>query len=154
MPSASQDLSSTPAMPSASQDLSSTPAMSSASQDLSSTPAMPSASQDLPSTSAMPSASNSEIEKLKLENVKFKFMIEQLQADKENLICALNNAKRSIKTKHKKAVEEYLKPFFTDTQIKCLLNRKSRTHWTEEDIAFALAIRSVSAKCYRWLRMH
>ncbi|KAK3891929.1 hypothetical protein Pcinc_004235 [Petrolisthes cinctipes] len=106
MPSASQDLPSTSAMPSASQDLPSTSAMPSASQDLPSTPAMPSASQDLPSTSAMPSASISEIEKLKLENVKFKFMIEQLQADKENLICALNNAKRSVKTKHKKAVED------------------------------------------------
>ncbi|KAK3880364.1 hypothetical protein Pcinc_015130 [Petrolisthes cinctipes] len=96
MPSANQDLSSTPAMPSASQDLPSTSATPSASQDLPSTSAMPSASQDLPSTSAMPSASISEIEKLKLENPEF-YLLSVSDESSETSATELKNEKRSLK---------------------------------------------------------
>jgi hypothetical protein len=52
-------------------------------------------------------------------------------------------------------ITHLLSPYFSDTQIKFFLNPdKKITAWTDDDIACALTIRSVSAKCYGWTRKH
>lgn len=58
-------------------------------------------------------------------------------------------AQKEVKNK----VYEILKPIFTTGQINKLLHpTKSHIRWSPEDIASAIALRSVSPKGYRYLR--
>lgn len=50
-------------------------------------------------------------------------------------------------------VETILKPFFSQTQIHAIVNkRKTVKQWSGEDISSAMTLRSLSPKCYRYLR--
>ncbi|KAK4308847.1 hypothetical protein Pmani_019481 [Petrolisthes manimaculis] len=49
-------------------------------------------------------------------------------------------------------VEDILKPMFTSTQIDALINKRVVRKWSDEDITSALTLRSMSSKCYEYLR--
>lgn len=52
----------------------------------------------------------------------------------------------------KMEVRNILKQVFSQTQIECLLSPKTKPHWTQNDIAKALTLRSLSKKCYVYMR--
>ena len=49
-------------------------------------------------------------------------------------------------------IENILKPIFSKTQIDAIISKKYVRHWPDEDIATALTLRSMSPKCYEYLR--
>lgn len=52
-----------------------------------------------------------------------------------------------------KKLNKILCGMFTDTQIKLILEPKKKVYkWTEDDIASAITLRSLSPKTYRYLR--
>lgn len=62
------------------------------------------------------------------------------------------NSEHAIDTEVNTKVNNILKPFFTQTQIDAIINnRKTVKHWPE-DIASAMTLKSLSPKCYRYLR--
>lgn len=71
-------------------------------------------------------------------------------------IEALNNKIRKLEIENDRNIIllENLERIFTPGQIRRLYksNKKSRVRWSAEDIAAAIALRSVSPKCYHHLR--
>ena len=49
-------------------------------------------------------------------------------------------------------IENILKPIFSKTQIDAIISKKYVRHWPDEDISTALTLRSMSPKCYEYLR--
>lgn len=85
-----------------------------------------------------------ENEKLKAENEKSKTK----QKEKED-----NRLLKLLSKEIEKKVHEILSPIFTSGQIKKLLHpNKKKIIWSRHDIANAIALRSVSPKCYRFMR--
>lgn len=84
--------------------------------------------------------------------------IDQLETEKKTLIEENRQLKENIPKQEKwdvkvrSEVEKILRPIFSDTQIHCILDKKSVRHWADEDIASALTLRSMSRKCYEYLR--
>ena len=75
---------------------------------------------------------------------------EELKIRYEKLIA---NQEKVIAQKAKERVNEILSPIFTPGQIKKLLHPNQTTvKWSSEDIASAIALRSVSPKAYRYLK--
>ena len=62
-------------------------------------------------------------------------------------------SEQEINKKVQRKVSDILQPFFSDTQINVIINnKKSVKHWPEEDIASAITLRSLSPKCYKYLK--
>ncbi|OXU22508.1 hypothetical protein TSAR_006378 [Trichomalopsis sarcophagae] len=110
-----------------------------------------------------------ENEHLKKENADLKSDIEalntantQLKKKNDDLIIEMNKMTkkmqmhdRMIQNQVKEKVYEILQPIFTIGQIKKLLNLKvneKSIKWNSDDIATAIALRSVTPKGYRYLR--
>lgn len=86
----------------------------------------------------------SELQKLRKKCAKSELLIKNLQRELAEL-----KQKQNLK----KNVQEILSPIFTPGQIKMLLNpSQKKTHWSSEDIAAAVSLRSVSPKAYVYLR--
>lgn len=49
-------------------------------------------------------------------------------------------------------IENILRPIFSKTQIAAIISKKYVRHWPDEDISTALTLRSMSPKCYEYLR--
>lgn len=50
-------------------------------------------------------------------------------------------------------IRNILKPLFSDTQINAIIKKNKKTKvWTDEDISSALTLRSLSPRCYKYLR--
>jgi hypothetical protein len=107
-------------------------------------------------------AQNEEIENLKQH---LKFLRTELLLEKEkssNLsskckqiseeLLKLKVIHKHCPEKEKRSIHNILGNVFTRTQIERLINNKSKMWWTDEDIASALALRSVSKKAYTYLR--
>lgn len=69
--------------------------------------------------------------------------IRTLQADKMALL------KKIEMLENKPSAEVLLAKIFTPGQIKKLKNPSQNIHWSPEDIAAAISLRSVSPKAYR-----
>ena len=70
-----------------------------------------------------------------------------------NHIQVLNeNIVQIIRNVVVKRTEDILGPFFSKTQIKAIITKKKVSEWSTEDIASALTLRSLSPKCYKYLR--
>ena len=52
-----------------------------------------------------------------------------------------------------KRTESILSPMFSKTQIKAIVTKERVSEWSNEDIASALTLRSLSPKCYKYLRV-
>lgn len=52
-----------------------------------------------------------------------------------------------------KQAKEILKPYFTDGQIRCIIEHRRWSHWSIDDYASAISLRSVSPKAYMYLRL-
>lgn len=106
-------------------------------------------------------------EHLKKENADLKSDIDasktvnnQLKKNNDNLIKELNKMTKKMRMQDKmvqkqtkEKVYEILRPVFTIGQIKKLLNpNKKAIKWNSDDIATAIALRSVTPKGYRYLR--
>ena len=77
--------------------------------------------------------------------------------DLELSVCKLREKNANIVTKVTqeqldKQVEKILKPLLTKTQIQVLLENKTVRYWPEDDIGQAITLRSISPKCYKYLR--
>uniref|UniRef100_A0A2S2P567 THAP9-like helix-turn-helix domain-containing protein n=1 Tax=Schizaphis graminum TaxID=13262 RepID=A0A2S2P567_SCHGA len=60
-----------------------------------------------------------------------------------------NNNNQHLENK----LNKVLSGMFTDTQIKLIMEPKQKVYkWTEDDIASAITLRSLSPKTYRYLR--
>lgn len=87
----------------------------------------------------------------------------EAQNSHEELLLKVRNLEEEVKQLRGKVctltnevpakVENILKPLFSKTQIKVLLdNNKNVRQWTDEDISSALTLRSLSPSCYNYLR--
>ena len=87
------------------------------------------------------------------ENNHFKAENKKLQKDVETLSKKLRLQEKYLQRRVKEKVYEILSPVFTTGQINKLLNpHKKKIKWSNEDIASAIALRSVTPKGYRYLR--
>jgi len=50
-------------------------------------------------------------------------------------------------------VKEMLQLYFTEGQIRCIVERRKWVHWSIDDYASAISLRSVSPKAYMYLRL-
>lgn len=50
-------------------------------------------------------------------------------------------------------VENIIGSYFSETQIKKIINKKRVSEWSSDDIANAFTLRSLSPKCYKYLRL-
>lgn len=76
-----------------------------------------------------------------------------MKAENEKLNKKLKNQEKVYRKQIENKVHEILSPIFTAGQIKKLLHpNKKKVKWSKEDIASAIALRSVSPKGYRFLR--
>lgn len=81
--------------------------------------------------------------------------------ENEELKNALNDARSATASVDKnllqklseKQVNEILKSFFTEGQIRCIVERRKWVHWSIDDYASAISLRSVSPKAYMYLRL-
>ncbi|EFN72296.1 Transposable element P transposase, partial [Camponotus floridanus] len=48
---------------------------------------------------------------------------------------------------------EIIKPYFTEGQIRCIVERRRWVHWSIDDYALAISLRNVSPKAYMYLRL-
>lgn len=84
--------------------------------------------------------------------------IEKLEEDKkklveENLKLKDNLANHpSLKDEVRSELVKILDPVFTKTQISALIDKKVIRNWPDEDISSAITLRSLSSKCYDYLR--
>lgn len=91
--------------------------------------------------------------KLRSQNEHFKVEKAQLHSQKMELLEQLKSIPQISETDTVNVkVEKILSPLFSPGQIKVLLDRTKRPKWSKEDIAFAISLRSVSPKAYRYLR--
>ena len=84
-----------------------------------------------------------EIQHLKLENSRLSEDVAALEK---------NDARKTSVLKRKLA--EAVGDTFTPTQIDCMIEGKKKCHWTEEDIARGVTLRSISSKSYKYIRQH
>ncbi|XP_011051106.1 PREDICTED: uncharacterized protein LOC105144108 [Acromyrmex echinatior] len=87
--------------------------------------------------------------------------LEKISAEKEQILQLINDQTQlAITTAVKKTLEdereEYviglLKPYFTEGQIRCILEKKKWIQWSIDDYAAAISLQSVSPKAYCYLR--
>lgn len=78
---------------------------------------------------------------------------------KTNLTVEMNNIKyykdfiNFEENRFESNFSNILSQLFTPTQIQLLLHPKIKVYkWTSEDISSAITLRSISPKCYRYLR--
>lgn len=80
-------------------------------------------------------------------------MCQRLLARNKYLEGELFKQRKRVKVNSDIRVRKILSSIFTSGQIKLLLNpHKKKTHWSSEDIAAAISIRTVSPKAYRYLQ--
>lgn len=90
------------------------------------------------------------IEHLKAENKKLENLNKKLRLEEEK---KEKKEKQLFSKEIEKKVYEILEPVFTRGQIRKLLHPNSKkVIWSREDVASAIALRSVSPKGYRFLR--
>lgn len=88
------------------------------------------------------SAQQVRMEELEKENRQLKEKCATLEA----------NVLKSQKSDIQASVEAILNPMLTKTQISALIDKKKISAWPEDDIAAAFTLRSISSKCYDYLR--
>ena len=64
----------------------------------------------------------------------------------------IENLSKLIEKETNDRTEKILSPFFSKTQIKAITSKKKVSEWSNDDIASAFTLRSLSTKCYRYLR--
>lgn len=80
-------------------------------------------------------------------------MCQRLLARNKYLERELFKQRKRVKVNSDIRVRKILSSVFTPGQIKLLLNpNKKKTHWSSEDIAAAISLRTVSPKAYRYLQ--
>ncbi|KAK4305219.1 hypothetical protein Pmani_022898 [Petrolisthes manimaculis] len=85
-------------------------------------------------------------------------LLKELQTEVQQWKEKYNDLKESvseqeINNKVQTKVSQILQPFFSDTQINIIINnKKSVKYWPDEDIASAMTLRSLSPKCYKYLK--
>lgn len=87
---------------------------------------------------------------LKDEVVKLNSRIKKLEREKKSVNCEIIDVQTSKNVDIR--VTEILSTVFSPGQIKVLISKKKKIKWSHEDICCAIALRSVSAKAYRYLR--
>ena len=60
--------------------------------------------------------------------------------------------RNSKRTEFRTKITEILQPFFSPTQINFFIDKKKIRKWTDDDIAAALALKSVSPKAYKFIK--
>lgn len=92
------------------------------------------------------SDAHQELNELREKYSKSQFLIQTLQRE-------LAEQKRKERDNVEKNVQEILSSVFTPGQIKMLMKpSQTKTHWSSQDIAAAISLRSVSPKAYVYLR--
>ena len=89
------------------------------------------------------------IKNLMKENEELKIALNDLHARAETT----NVDKNALKKMSEEQVKEILKPYFTEGQIRCIVERRKYVHWSIDDYASAISLRSVSPKAYLYLRL-
>lgn len=80
-------------------------------------------------------------------------MCQRLLARNKYLERELFKQRKRVKINSEIRIRNILNSIFTPGQIKLLLNpKKKKIHWSSEDIAAAISLRSVSPKAYRYLQ--
>lgn len=102
------------------------------------------------------------LELLEKENVNLKRELQEKDVKSEKLInenkyllgqynCMMKNEKKELYDE----IKTLLSPYFTDTQISLIVNKKSgshKPHWTFDDVCAAISLHSISPKCYKYLK--
>ncbi|KAF6211603.1 hypothetical protein GE061_012116 [Apolygus lucorum] len=105
---------------------------------------------------------NEEITSLKEENRQLKtandILVQtnqELKYENQSLRSELENLKTYISTEVNNKIHESLSRIFTPGQITSLLSQQQpkKILWKNDDIASAISLRSISSKCYRYLRI-
>lgn len=93
------------------------------------------------------------MKELKEENTQLTSKNVQLQAQLKEKCNRIEDIKRDIHNSGEKIAADILHTVFTPGQVKKIVSaNKSRIKWTIEDIISAIALRSVSARAYNYLR--
>ncbi|XP_071572048.1 uncharacterized protein [Temnothorax nylanderi] len=95
------------------------------------------------------SEKNKEIEQLVAEVKDMKKIIKDLQAKLE----ATHEDEKKIKEDSENEMRELLRTYFTEGQIRCIIKKRKWIHWSIDDYAAAISLRSISPKAYRYLRL-
>lgn len=75
----------------------------------------------------------------------------KLQEENGALKASISDPEVNHSEVHDK-IENILKPIFSKTQIDAIISKRSVRHWPDEDISAAFTLRSMSPKCYEYLR--
>jgi len=92
------------------------------------------------------------VKELKEENTQLASKNLQLQATLKEKCDRIEDMKHDIHNSAKKIAADILHTVFTSGQVKKIVANKSRVKWTIEDITSAIALRSVNARAYNYLR--
>ena len=93
--------------------------------------------------------SNEENQKLKEKEKQMQVIIENLQAK----LATSNLDKLSFDQAIEKKMTQILERYFTEGQIRCILQNRKYVRWSIEDYASAISFRSDSPKAYRYFQL-
>lgn len=94
-----------------------------------------------------------ENQKLVGKNEQLMVQIDQLQQSVEQKSCTIAQMTKHKQKEAEQIAADVLRKVFTSGQIKKLMSpNDKRIKWSFEDITSAIALRSLSAKTYRYLR--
>jgi hypothetical protein len=104
-----------------------------------------------------------EREALRLELIQSKEQNQKLIEDKKRMQLIINDLQAKLVTadldKHnveqttQNQIIQILQRFFTEGQIRCILENRKYVRWSIDDYASAISFRSVSPKAYRYFRL-
>src|SRR5580765_2930495 len=93
------------------------------------------------------------VKELKEENTQLASKNLQLQEKLKEKCNRIEDMKQDVNNSGKKIATDMLHTIFISGQVKKIISaNKSRIKWTIEDITSAIALRSVSARAYNYLR--
>jgi hypothetical protein len=78
-----------------------------------------------------------------------KVVIDELQAK----LATSNLEKVNFDQAVEKKMTQILQRYFTEGQIRCILQNRKYVHWSIDDYASAISFRSVSPKAYRYFQL-
>lgn len=87
-----------------------------------------------------------------LSEIKLLTKIKDLESENARLKKENEILKKNMASSVTSEVEKVLKCIFSQTQIRAILDNKVVKQWSDEDIAAAFTMRSISAKFYEYLR--
>ncbi|XP_039308600.1 uncharacterized protein LOC105203522 isoform X3 [Solenopsis invicta] len=92
---------------------------------------------------------NEDIQKLVEEKNQMKVIINDLQVKLVAADLNKHNVEQTIKDK----ITQILKRYFTEGQIRCMLENRKWVRWSIDDYASAISFRSVSPEAYKYLQL-